>query len=222
MNLAAIVAYTTAKLGVDDLAARDRAKLFAAGRWGMIWNHTLWRQSRTSATVALPANTQEMTLPAEIDLVHAVRIGGDRMLEGSHDLDALWLDPAGRDQPGMTASFMVIGKDASGLTRLRLHRPSDQASTLLVLGKTPAPALSADTDTPMGIPGIDECLVAYVLGDLNQWMRQFSKADRYYQEANALLAKAVEIETMQQAETRRMIPYVQQLEGDESLPGWLS
>ena len=221
MTLADIVTYTTTKLGFDDLTAREAAAKFAAGRWAMIWNHAIWRQSRVSATVAIEPGAQEIVLPAEIDLVHAVRIGGDRMLEPTLDLDALWLDPAGRDQPGTTATFSVLGKNAQGLTRIRLHRPPLAASTLLVLGKTAPTPLVADTDQPMGIPGADECLIAFVLGDLHQWQRQSSKAPAFFEEANALLLKSVEQETHQNAETRRLIPPVQMLEGDGDY-GWLA
>lgn len=214
MTLSAIIDYATTKLGFNDLAAREAAARFAAGRWAMIWNHAIWRQSRVSATVAVEPGDQEIVLPAEIDLVHAIRIGGDRMLEPTLDLDALWLDPAGRDQPGLTASFSVVGKNAAGRTRIRLHRPPTAASTLLVLGKTAPTPLVADTDSPMGIPGADECLIAFVLGDLHQWQRQFSKAQAFFEEANALLLKSVEQETHQNAETRRLVPPVQILEGE--------
>jgi hypothetical protein len=222
MNLDAIVDYACTKLGFADLTAREAAAKFADARWAMIWNHAIWRQSRTSATVAVTAGQQEVVMPAEIDLVHAIRIGPDRMLMPSLDIDALWLDPAGRDQPGHTAAFAVIGKNAEGRTRIRLQRPPDQATTLLVLGKLPAPRLLLGTDTPMGIPGAAECLLAFVMGDLEQWQRQFSKAERFFAEANALLLKSVEQETHQNAEIRRIIPTAQQLEtewGGNDFPG---
>ena len=57
----------------------------------------------------MPAGTQEIELPAEFDLVHAIREGADRMLMPTIDLDALWSDPAGRDQPGTTLAFAVMG-----------------------------------------------------------------------------------------------------------------
>jgi hypothetical protein len=215
MNLAAIVDYSTTKLGITDLAARAAAAKFADGRWAMIWNHAIWRQSRVSAVVSAPAGQQEVVMPPEIDLVHAVRIGGVQMLEPTLDIDALWLDPAGVDQPGYTAMFSVIGKNPAGLTRIRLHRPPSTTATLLVLGKLPAPRLLLDTDAPLGVPGVDECLIAYVLGDLHQWVRQFSKAQAFFTEANALLLKSVEQETHQNAETRRIIPTAQQLDGED-------
>jgi hypothetical protein len=212
MNLDAIVDYACTKLGFNDLTAREAAAKFADGRWAMVWNHAIWRQSRAVTSVAVEANQQEVVMPPEIDLVHAVRLGADQMLEPTLDIDALWLDAAGRDQPGATVAFMVLGKNAEGRTRLRLLRPPAQATTLLVLGKLPAPRLLVGTDAPMGVPGAAECLVAFVLGDLHQWQRQFSKAEAFFQEANALLLKSVEQETHQNAETRRIMPQAQQLE----------
>lgn len=217
MTLDGIVDYATTKLGIADLSAREAAAKFADGRWAMIWNHAMWRQTRTSATIAVEAGTQEVIMPTEIDLVHAVRMGGVQMLEPTLDIDALWLDPSGRDQPGATASFAVLGKNAAGQTRIRLQRPPHTATTLLVLGKLPPPRLLLGSDTPMGIPGGEECLIAFVLGDLHQWVRQFSKAQAFFEEANALLLKSVEQETHQNAETRRLIPMGQMLE--DELPG---
>jgi hypothetical protein len=214
MNLDALVDYATTKLGITDLDARTAAAKFADGRWAMIWNHAIWRQTRVSTEIAVPAGTQEVVLPATIDLVHAVRIAGNAMLMPTIDIDALWLDPAGRDQPGATAAFSVLGKNDAGLTRILLHRPPQADTTLLVLGKLPPTRLLLGTDTPMGIPGATECLVAFVLGDLHQWIRQFSKAQAFFTEANALLAKSVEQETHQNAETRRIIPIPQQLEDE--------
>jgi hypothetical protein len=52
------------------------------------------------------------------------------------------------------------------------------------------------------------------MGDLYQWMRQFSKAGAFFQEAQALLAKMIEIETAQTTELRQLLPYAQTLECD--------
>lgn len=220
MNLGEIVSYTTAQLGIDDLTARDRAATIARARWSMIWNHSMWRQSRHVDTVAVAASQAEVVLPALFDLVHAVRLGADQTLEAVLDTDALWLDPGARDHPGHTAAFAVLGKSEAGAVRLHLLRPPQQATTLLVMGKRAAPALAVDTDAPVGLPGVDECLCAFVLGDLHRWIRQHGKAQGYFQEANALLAKMVEIETAQNAGARRVIPYVQQQETCADL-GWL-
>jgi hypothetical protein len=215
MTLADIISFVVATIGVDDNTARDRARAFAAARWKMVWNHAIWRQSRYHAHVAIPAGAELVELPSEFDLVHAVRLGADQMLAPALDIDALFLDPAGRDQPGQPVSFAVMGKTPAGRVQLRLHRPPNQTTTLLVLGKLAPSRLTEDADTPMGIPGVEECLCAFVLGDLQRWMRQYGKADLHYREANALLLKCTEIETHQNAETRRLLPgNVQQLEGE--------
>lgn len=57
------------------------------------------------------------------------------------------------------------------------------------------------------------------MGDLYQWIRQMSRAQVFFQEANALQARMIEIETAQTAEIRRVIPMEQVLE-DESPRLW--
>lgn len=214
MTLQQIVDFTTRKTGVTELEAREEAADYAAARWAMIWNHAIWRQSRHHDTVTVPAGEAVVELPPEFDLVHAIRIGGVQMLQPSLDIDALFMDPAGRDQPGTPSSFAVMGKSSAGRVRIRLHRPPSEPATLLVIGKLPFPPLVNPTDTPMGIPGVVECLIAYVLGDLQQGLRQYAKANEHFTEAAALLAKAVEIETHQNADVRRLIPTPQMLECD--------
>lgn len=211
MNLQQIATYTATKLGIADAATLEVAKAFARARWEMIWNHSLWRQTRHEATVAVPAGTQNVELPPEFELVHAVRWGNTQLLAGILDLSALANDPVALGTVGPVLGFSPLGKTAGGLARVRLHRTPNEAGTIFVVGKRTCIPLAADTDAPL-LAGASECLCAYTMGDLMQWQRQLSKANAYFEEAGALLAKMLEIETAQTTEPRQLVPYTQQLE----------
>lgn len=214
MTLADIKEYCAGKLGLDDVHTKDQAGVYARNRWRMLWNNQLWRQTRHVDTISVPAGTQEITLPVEFEFALAVRWGDSRLLTATLDISALAMDPAGWSLPGAVMGFSLMPRTSEGRARIRLHRVPDQAGTLLVIGKRTCIELVADTDTPL-LTGADECLCAFVMGDLYQWMRQLGKAQVFFQEANALLAKMVEIETAQPTESRQLTPEVQQLEGGE-------
>lgn len=211
MNLGEIKTYTAAKLGLTDSTTKAQAGEFAKARWRMIWNYHLWRQTRTSAEVAVSAAQQIITLPADFELVLAARWNTDTGLTADLDLSVFSANPSTWNLPGPVLGYSPMARDANGLARIRLNRAPETAGVVLAIGKSTCIPLTTDTDSPL-ISGTDECLVAFVMGDLYQWQRQFGKAQAFFQEAQALLQKMVEIETSQTTEQRQIIPYVQQLE----------
>lgn len=213
MNLGELKSFTAAKLGLSDSITQAQAGEFAKARWRMIWNHYLWRQSRILAEVAVAQGQQEVVLPAEVELVLAARWNTSIGLSADLDLSVFSANPSTWTAPGPILGYSPMSRDVAGLSRIRLNRAPEQAGVVLVMGKRTCVALVADADTPL-ISGTAECLVAFTMGDLYQWMRQFTKASAFHQEAQALLAKMVEIETSQTTETRQLLPYVHQLECD--------
>lgn len=218
MTLAEIKNFCSTKLGMTDTATKTVAGTFANARWKMIWNAQPWRQSRWQASITVPAGQQDVALGTEFEFVTAARWKGNNELQPISDLTAFSLNPAGYDQAGTPLGFAQIGKTTGGLVQIRLFQIPTETQTLLVIGKRKCIELMIDTDTPL-IPGIDECLQAFVMGDLYQWIRQFSKAQTCYEEANLLLAKMVEIETAQTSEVRRIIPTVEAISGDGGYAG---
>lgn len=206
MTLLDIATYCASSLGLNDNLTLTQAKKFAALRWKMIWDAANWNLSRGQAAVAIVGGTETAVMPSDVQLVLAVRIGTDRELLPSHDLTELALNPAAFGSVGETLTFSQAGKDGSGNVQIRLHRPTTQAATLLVLYKKKCTELVADGDTPL-IPGVDQCLIAFALGDLYRWQRQHSKANNLYMEANAHLGKMIELETVQSGRIARIIPY---------------
>lgn len=214
MTKGQIKAYCTAKLGITDATALAIAGTFVDARWQMIWNNADWRQARYQQTLAVSAGTQDVELDANFELPKAYRWGGDTELLPLNDVNALALNPAGYDAAGPVNGVVPLGKNSSGVFVLRLVSIPTETKNLFVIGKRKCVALSSDSDSPL-IPGVDECLCAYVMGDLYQWIRQFTKAREFFTEANALLQKMVEIEMAQTAEIRRIIPVEQILEESE-------
>lgn len=208
MTLLELKNFTTAKLGITDAATKAQAGEFLKMRWVMIWNAQPWRQARWQETVSVAAGTQDVALSAAVEFVIACRWKDQNELMPMSVEAAFSMNPSGYDQQGTPAAFAQIAKTAGGLAQIRLFQIPNETQNLLVIAKRKCVALVTDTDSPL-IPGVDECLQAFAMGDLFQWIRQFGKAQACFEEANALLAKMVEIETAQTTEVRRIIPSVE-------------
>ena len=213
MNLGQLAAFAAAKLGVSNTTTTNLAKDYAKARWRMIWDAANWRQARHKDVVAVSSGTQDVTLPEEFEFAQACRWGDNLELLPLNDLAALASNAGGFDAAGPVLSFTLLSKDSDGNARIRLFQVPEEAKNLLVLGKRKCVELASDSDTPL-IPGVEQCLLAFVMGDLYQWMRQFAKAEAFFAEAQAHLQKMIEIETAQATELRRIIPVEQILDGD--------
>lgn len=206
------IAYCTAKLGITDLAAQTIAAQFYDARWSMLWNEEDWRQTRYQETIAVGVGTQDVTLGANCEFVKACRWAGSQELLPISDVAALAMNPIGYDTAGPVLGFVPIGKTSAGLAQIRLMQVPSEAKNLLVIGKRKVLAL-AGSDTPP-IPGADQVLNEFVMGDLYEWLRQLTKAAQFFQKGGILLQKMKEIETQQSAEIRRIIPIEQVLDGN--------
>jgi hypothetical protein len=205
------ISYCTGKLGIADATATAKAGEFYDARWSMLWNEEDWRQTRYQETVAVTAGTQDITLGANCEFVKACRWAGTHELLPISDVAALATNPAGYDTSGPVLGFVPLGKTSAGLVQIRLMQIPAEAKNLLVIGKRKVLAL-AGSDTPP-IPGADQVLNEWVMGDLYEWLRQMTKAQYFFQKGGILLQKMKDIETQQAAEIRRIIPLEQQLDG---------
>lgn len=89
--------------------------------------------------------------------------------------------------------------------RVRLFYIPQVETTLKVLGKRKCSALTFDQEEPE-IRNLENCLIAFALGDLWARRRQMGKANQFYQEGTALLKELAKLETMQAAHNSRFIP----------------
>ncbi|WP_043586966.1 hypothetical protein [Geminisphaera colitermitum] len=210
MTLKQLTEFCAEKIGINDITTRELAAKFAAVRWSMIWDSRAWTQSRIYDAVSVPTGQQEVTLPVDFTLVHTARWNKNPILP-MDDITAFHQDPGAWDASGPIVAFSALPKDAEGRARIRLTRVPVESGTLYIIGKRRCPPLVNDNDEPT-LTGISECLTAFVMADLEQWQRQFTKAREFLSEANALLKQAVEIDTQQATQVVQVIPNIQQLE----------
>lgn len=206
MTLLEIAAFCADTLGMPDATTVAQAKKFAQARWKMIWDFADWKQAHYEVINDVPANTEEVEMPIDVELVKAVRLGTDRELLPSSQITQIGIDPAGIGQAGQTYAFSPVARTDAGAVCIRLHRPLQQAANMLFLTKRKCVELTTDESRPL-IPGADQCLVAFTLGDLYRWQRQHSKAAELFQEAQAHLQGMVRLETIQTAQSVRFVPF---------------
>lgn len=89
--------------------------------------------------------------------------------------------------------------------RVRIFPIPTAPTTLNVLGKKPFIPLTFPTEVP-AIRNLDNCLIAFAMGDMLERARQFGKAQAQYQEAAALLSELAKIETIQAANNTQFVP----------------
>lgn len=89
--------------------------------------------------------------------------------------------------------------------RIRIFPIPAGATTLNVLGKKPFTPLTFPTEVP-AIRNLDNCLIAFAMGDMLKRARQFGKAETEYGEATKLLDELAKLETIQAANYAQFIP----------------
>jgi hypothetical protein len=205
MTLQQIADFCASKIGIADNQTIAKAKSFAQHRWRIVWNRYTWRQSRIQQTITVDAGIQDVTLSPDIDFPIAVRWNGSVELLVTSDLTMLRNFPLGMDGTGIVTGFDPLPKDSSQNARIRLYQIPQEGGSMLIIGKAKCPELAADTDSP-SIPGADETIIAAVLGDLMQWLRQYTKAQAHFEEAQAHLSNMMQIEQDVAANDIRIIP----------------
>jgi len=200
----ALVTYVTDKFGDTSTAIVTRAKGFYDARYNMIWDRHFWKQTKVSESQSVSSGTQDITFTSALDLIATVS-WDDITLSPINQEQVFQLDAAAYDASGTPVSFSILPKTDAGLPRIRLYRVPTETKTIIAIGKGPPETLT-DSQTPR-ITGIDQALQAYILGDLWEHKRQFSKRDALFAEAEAFLQKMIDIEEDQGANNARIIPY---------------
>lgn len=124
--------------------------------------------------------------------------------------------PVGTTEFSLNGQFNWLGEQNGGTLsasdtrspqyqRIRLFYIPKSETTLRILGKRKCSALTFDQEEPE-IRNIDNCLIAFALGDLWARRRQLGKANIFYQEGAALLHELAKLETVQAANNSRFIP----------------
>lgn len=191
------------KLQMTDDESIESCKEFFDHRYQMIWDYALWKDSQASETQALTAETQIVTLGATFEFPVAVRVGNMRLVPIDHGT-VFQLDPEVFERTGTATAFINLAKDNSGRARIQLLEKPREAVEALILGKLKHTAL-ADGEAPT-LTGIENCLLAFVEGDMLELDRQYGKAGNKIAEGNAHLQKMRELENNQAAREPRIIP----------------
>jgi hypothetical protein len=199
----ALVTYVTDKFGDTSTAMVTRAKGFYDARYHMIQDRYFWKQMKDSESQAVVAGTQDITFTSALDLITAVSWGGIALSVINQE-QVFQIDASAYDADGSPVSFSVLPKTSTGLPRIRLYRTPTVGATIIAIGKA-SPETLTDSQSPR-ITGIDQALHAYVLGDLWEHRRQFSKRDALFAEAEAFLQKMEDIEREQGADNAQIIP----------------
>jgi hypothetical protein len=199
----ALVTYVTDKFGDTSTAMVTRAKGFYDARYAMIQDRYFWKQMKVSESTSVASGTQDITFTNALDLITVVS-WADIQLSPVNQEQVFQIDPSANDGEGTPVSFSVLPKTDAGLPRIRLYRVPTETKTLIVIGKAPTETLS-DSESPR-LTGIDQALHGYVLGDMWEHKRQYTKASACFQEAEAFLQKMIDIEEDQGANSARIIP----------------
>ena len=210
-----IVSYCTAKLGITDTAAQTIAATFAQNRYRMLWNEENWPQTRYQQSLSVSAGTQDYALDSNFEFPTAYRWDGFNEVLPMSDAAALANNPPGYDQQGPVAAIVPLPRVA-GTCWIRLVQVPTKAATLLVIGKRKCVDIGASDE--VAIPGADQCLVDFVMGDLYEWLRQMGMAQAFYAKAAILLQKMKDMHAAQAGEIRRIMPVEQMLDGAQDNP----
>lgn len=204
MNLAQIAEHACLKIGLTDATTVALAKRFCVQRYSLLWDNQNWRQSLAVVQQTVTAGTSEVTLPAALERVTAVRFG-DQLLTGFDHGTVLRLMPSEFENLGTPIGFIELPTDDNLQPKIQLlQRPSTDGA-LYVLAKRRCPGLPSDTSVPM-ISGAANTLCEAVLGDLWEWQQQFTKGQVCFARAATLLQDMIDTERQQSATVQRFVP----------------
>lgn len=203
-TLAEIAAYITGKCGRTDAASVTKAKEFVNNAYEFIWDYFAWRDLKVLDTVAVSADAQLVSLPADCGVVLALRWGDDRELTGHEMEEILRMNPEDWDQAGDPFGWSPAGKDGSGNVQVRLMRKTTTAETLHVLYKKKFTPL-ADADEPE-ISGINTALRAFGEAEFQEHHRKYATAERLSTKGGAMLTTKEDEERQQWGVTQRLVP----------------
>ena len=223
MKKAAIAQFVANKMQKSDSATLDIIKNFVDRRYEMIWDTTLWRQTLATTTYTVAVDTEDLTLNSTVEFPVSARWNDLEIIP--MDYQAVFqVDPTLFNDSGSVTNFLVLPRDSSGNSRIKLLRKPNEEKSLLVLGKqkitadgntwTTSSSTStdvlpqmADTGEPV-INGIENALLAFVEGDTLEHMRQYGKAQIKFQEASGQLTVARDLDNHQAARVSSIVPHI--------------
>lgn len=200
MTLSEMASMVCSKVGQTDAASIAVCKDYLNRRYQMIADAFYWKDIQMFDTVAYPAGTDSVALPAGMERITSARLHGTNQY--LDPVDAAFLvetDPGAFDRTG--TPLMYEEQMVGSTHRIRLlPGPATNVSVFLV-GRKVLPTMG-NTDSPY-IRNIDNALLAFAMADMLERQRQYGKAQAKVQEAGALLEAAKRVETEQSNRRRQ-------------------
>lgn len=185
MTLSQILLIACKKVGRNNEAWREDANEFAQARAEFIWDFYDWQDSLVLGTKTLAIGETETTLDSTVEKVvkckwddtnNLQHLPLNRVFEYTADVF---------NTNGTPFSWTELAKDADGVRALRVYPPPSESKTLLYLAKKKFEEIGINEQLPLTAQ--NNCLQAFVLGDLWEKARQQSKANAKFEEAMAML-----------------------------------
>jgi hypothetical protein len=209
MTLADMASFICGKLGKTDSDSLAKCKEFLARRYELIWSSQLWRDTLTTASQSVPADTQDVTLTdSSIDQIVAVRWSDTTLGPVAHEA-VFAIDPTLFDGSGTPMAFVTLPKTTDGACRIRLVQKPKETKTITVLGKQKIRIIDSDSqfqtrnltldgDKP-AIYSIDNALISFAEADMLARDRQYGKSQLMMQDGVAQVKVATNVEQSQAA-----------------------
>lgn len=195
------------KVGKTDTYSKNICKNFVRFRYRTIWEGFLWTESKTTATQSIPSGTGDFTVSSTLELVTMVIYDGTPLKQFQLE-QLLSLSPTFLTDSGQPRAFINKPKVAGNCV-IRFDCIPTLTKNATIAGKSVFVPLTADSDQPV-IRGINDVLLAYVEGDMWQYIEQSSTANDKYAEAQGLLsAVTIDLEKQQQTQTVQLMPTFQ-------------
>jgi len=209
MTLSDMASFICGKVGKTDSDSLAKCKEFIARRYELIWSSQLWRDTLTTSSQSVPADTQDVTLSdTSIDQIVAVRWSDTTLGPVAHEA-VFAIDPTLFDNSGTPMAFITLPKTTAGVCRVRLVQKPKETKTLTVLGKLKLRVidsssqfqtrnLTQDGDQP-AIYNIDNALLSFAEADMLARDRQYAKSQLMMQDGVAQVKVATNVEQSQAA-----------------------
>ena len=198
MNFISIQSAACAKTSKTDTNAQARCLEFIKARDKMIYESFDWKAAqiivdKTISSASLPATS--VNVP-EIHHAISVRLDGKLLdpVSASYVFESATQTTDNYSTPGTPVSYDEQLDLSSGTRSIRFFPPlanDSQNHTLSILGKAPY----NDAWTAPAIPATESALLAFVIGDMWEYLHAVGKAQAKFQEAALIVGEAQKQDT---------------------------
>ena len=187
------------KTGQRDAVSIAVYERFVNKRYRMLWDRLDWNDALNLVSASATAGNPTVDLPASVDRVLRIR-WVDHFLDPITDGFFIETDPLMFERQGIPQYYQE-GTEA-GARQIRLYPTPNVDGTPLIEGKKVFQPLVAATDTPI-LRNIDNCLLAYAMGDGLERQRQYGMAKLKFDEGAMLFTELTNLEKQQTNVPRR-------------------